>query len=360
MAHEIIEIPESLTFNPAAELYENITHLFQIKTRPEVLTLDFKQVTTIDSAGVAVIEKIKGLASQNHCTLNLENISPEIRPTIDLFTLRIEKPDEEKKESGFFENIGDLSYQSATRINEIVIFLSNVFYWGFASFFKPKLRRKGEVLHQSLLMGVNALPIVGLIAFLIGFILALQAANQLQQFGANIFVVDLVAIAMISEMGPLITAIMVAGRSGSAVAAEIATMVVTEEIDALKVMGIDPNPYLITPKLFAIMITLPLLTIFANVIGILGGLLICVTYLDIGFINFYNEVISVLRYKELFISLFKSVVFAVIIVITGSYFGLNVKGGSEGVGRATTASVVVSIFSVIVADSIIGLIFYFN
>jgi len=360
MAHEIIELPASLTFSNAADWYQTIAHFFVKKDAPQLLTLNFQSLTNIDSAGVAAIKKVKELAAKHNCTVKTDLVQADIRQSIELFSFTAQKAAAPEKQVGFFENLGEQSYLLKNKLFEIVIFLSTIFYWCFAALFKSKLRRKGEVVHQGLLIGVNALPIIGLIAFLIGFILALQFANQLRQFGANIFVADLVAIAMVSEMGPLITAIMVAGRSGSAIAAEIATMVVTEEIDALKVMGIDPNPYLIVPKVFAITVTLPMLTIFANVIGILGGMLIGVVYMDIDIIPFYNEVISVLRYKELFISLLKSLVFAIIIVTTGSYFGLKVKGGAEGVGKATTSSVVFSIFSVIIADSLIGLLFYFE
>jgi phospholipid/cholesterol/gamma-HCH transport system permease protein len=226
--------------------------------------------------------------------------------------------------------------------------------------FKPRLRRKGETIRQSIAIGVNALPIVALIAFLIGFILALQSANQLRQFGANIFVADLVAVAMVGEMGPLMTAILVAGRSGSAIAAEIATMKVTEEIDALKAMGIDFIPYLVIPKLTSILITLPMLTILANFIGILGGAIIGLTYLDLSLVTFFNEVISVLRYKEVATSIIKSVVFAIIIVLTAVQFGIKTKGGPESVGRSTTSSVVASIFLVIFADAMLSLIFYLD
>ena len=225
--------------------------------------------------------------------------------------------------------------------------------------FKPRQRRKGEVIKQSLAIGVNALPIVGLIAFLIGFILALQSANQLRQFGANIYVAHLVTVAMVGEMGPLMTAILIAGRSGSAIAAEIATMKVTEEIDALKAMGIDFIPYLVIPKLSSIIITLPMLTVLANFIGILGGAVIGLTYLDIGLVTFFNEALSALRYKEVATSLIKSFVFAIIIVLTAVHFGMKTKGGPESVGKSATSSVVASIFLVIFADAMLSLMFYF-
>ncbi|HID40100.1 MAG TPA: ABC transporter permease, partial [Calditrichaeota bacterium] len=305
-------------------------------------------------------DRLKKEAKDKQIPINLLNVSKSIEQTLKLFRLKEIPAGTNTEKPLFFEKLGDLGFNLLHSLNNLFYLLSNLAYWSFMAFFKPGLRRKEEVTSQSLKIGADALGIIGLISFLIGFVLALQAAAQLRQYGANIYVADLVALAMISEMGPLITAIMVAGRSGSAIAAEIATMQVSEEIDALTVMGIDPLPYLIVPKIYAITMTLPLLTMFANVLGIFGGMVIGYTYLDIEFLPFFNEVLSVLRYKEVFISLLKSFVFAWIIVITGAYFGLKVKGGAEGVGRVTTASVVFSIFWVIVVDSIIGLLFYFR
>lgn len=352
--------PNHLTFSNAHRTYQALMQVLTGTQAGKPLRIDARELIQIDSAGAVIIRKLQQEAMAKAIDLRLENLSEIIIQTLDLFKIDLKIEEAPKADRNFFEKVGQIGYQAYKIIIEITFLLSNVSYWGFVAFFKPKLRRRGEVINQSILIGVNALPIIGLIAFLIGFILALQSAAQLRQFGANIFVADLVAIAMISEMGPLITAIMVAGRSGSAIAAEIATMKVSEEIDALKVMGIDPIPYLIVPKLFAITITMPLLTTFANLIGIIGGMVIGLLYLDIGIVPFYHEVIYVLRYKEIVIYLLKSVCFAGIIVLTATFFGLRVKGGAEGVGRSTTASVVFSIFLVIVADSIIGLLFYFE
>jgi phospholipid/cholesterol/gamma-HCH transport system permease protein len=199
-----------------------------------------------------------------------------------------------------------------------------------------------------------------LISFLIGFILALQSAAQLRQFGANIFIADLIGIAMLREMGPIMTAIVVAGRSGSAIASEIATMVVTEEVDALKTMSLNPIRYVVVPKFHGITLTMPLLTIFSDFLGILGGFIIGITYLQLSATAFLNELATVVIMKDVLTGLFKSIIFAWIIIIVACYYGLKVTGGSEGVGKATTASVVASIFYVIIADSIMGLIFYFD
>ena len=354
------ELPGKLDFDNAESIYLKLKSIINRDDPPSSILLDFKRVKTINSAGASVINRLEIIAKDRQISIELQNVSDSIAQTLNLFKLKEIALDKETEKPLFFEKLGDIGFNLLHSFNNLILLLSNLFYWSFIAFVKPGLRRKEEVTSQSLKIGADALGIIGLISFLIGFVLALQSAAQLRQYGANIYVADLVALAMISEMGPLITAIMVAGRSGSAIAAEIATMQVSEEIDALKVMGIDPLPYLVVPKIYAITMTLPLLTMFANALGIFGGMVIGYTYLDIEFLPFFNEVLSVLRYKEVFISLLKSIVFAWIIVTTGAYFGFKVKGGAEGVGRVTTASVVFSIFWVIIADSIIGLLFYFK
>ncbi len=354
-----ISLPEQLTHEWLPAFQKEIARYRSKKYHQQTIVLDFQAVKSMDSASAVFLHHLKEQFEKQNRKIEWINVSPAIARTLTLF-----KPVPPAKSplisENVFEKIGTFGYDLFQQFSQSLFLFANIGYWAIVSFFKPKTRRKGEFSNQGVLIGVNALPIVALIAFLIGFILALQSAAQLRQFGANIYVADLIAIAMVSEMGPLITAILVAGRSGSAITAEIATMKVSEEIDALTVMGVDPIPYLIVPKLYALIVTLPLLTVFANVIGILGGAVIGVTYLDISFYPFFKEVFSVLRYKEIITGLVKSLCFSAIILLTASYFGFRVKGGAEGVGRVTTASVVASIFFVIVADSILGLIFYFG
>lgn len=356
---EVLELPAALTFSTCMDVQHAASRWLKSKSdRP--LVFDCNRLETLDSAGALVLHDTERRAHEKQRIVLFENLSSDMQQSLELFRLVGEKVAHEHRDVTFFEYIGNSVFEFFDFLRNSLFLLADVFYWSWVAFFRKKLRRPGEIIHQSILIGVNALPIIGLIAFLIGFILALQSAVQLRQFGANIYVADLVAVAMVSEMGPLITAIMVAGRSGSAIAAELASMVVSEEIDSLRVMGIDPIPYLIVPKLLAILLTLPLLTLFADIIGIFGGMIIGITYLDLDIIPFLNEVVSVLRYKEFLTALVKSISFSVIILLTGTYFGLKVRGGAEGVGKATTASVVFSIFLVIVADSIIGLVFYFG
>lgn len=324
------------------------------------LILDLKHVKRIDSAGVALLDELSERSARKGISLQLRNINPSIREAIAAFSYK-EKPHPSKSEKkSAFEIIGGRAYQLGQKSLESLYLIADTFYYAIRGIFDRRGMRKGEFIKQCILIGMNSFPIVGMVAFLIGFILALQSAAQLRHFGASIYVADLIAISMTREMGPIMTAIVFAGRSGSSIASEIATMVVTEETDALKSMALNPVRYVLIPKLYAITITLPLLTMLSTLIGIIGAWIIGFSYLGIGSESFYNEIVHALVLKDIFTGLIKSIFFAWIILLVGSYYGFHVKGGSEGVGKATTASVVTSIFLVILADSILGLIFYFG
>lgn len=357
MSEQKVELPGYLTLENASSVYNNLIDLVNNKDIDKIL-LDFSKVEKIDSAGVIALNRAAKQADNQDTLVEWNNLTDNLKYTIELFSKDFKITDSSPPKESFVTRIGEDTYNLFMSIKDFILLLADITYFGIIGLVKTKIRRKGEVVRQSVFIGADALPIIALIAFLIGFILALQSANQLRQFGANIYVANLVAISMVTEMGPLITAIMVAGRSGSSIAAEIATMQVTEEIDALKAMGINPVPYLFVPKTLAILMMLPLLTILANLIGIFGGAVIGYISLDLQWNHYFNEVISVLRYKEIYTSIIKSLVFAMLIVLSAVHFGLRVKGGAEGVGKAATSSVVTTIFLVIVADSILGIIFY--
>jgi phospholipid/cholesterol/gamma-HCH transport system permease protein len=218
--------------------------------------------------------------------------------------------------------------------------------------------RMVDVLEAIQQCGWQALPIVSLISLLVGLILAFMGAVQLSMFGAQIYVANLVGIGMTREMGAVMTGVIMAGRTGAAFAANLGTMQVNEEIDALQTMSIDPFAYVITPKLFGILLTIPLLTITADIIGILGGMLIANLSLDLSFLTFFQRALQVADVWNFTNGLIKSVIFGWLIVYIASWYGLQAKRGAEGVGRVTTHSVVTSIFMIIVADSLLSLIFY--
>jgi phospholipid/cholesterol/gamma-HCH transport system permease protein len=259
----------------------------------------------------------------------------------------------------FFGWFGRKLLEFLERLFFIYRLILDSMYWTFAAPVLGKGLRVGSAFDEMVKVGVTAIPIVVLISFSIGLILAMQAAYQLEQFGATIFTADLVAVAQTRELGPLMTAIIVAGRSGSGIAAEIGTMKVGEEIEALQSMGFNPIKFLVVPKLLALAVMVPCLTIISDLIGIAGGTSIAVLSLNLGLTRYLNRTLFALVFKDLITGLIKSLVFAGLIGLTGCYMGFMVEGGAEGVGRRTTQSVVVSIFLIILADAFFTLIFYY-
>jgi phospholipid/cholesterol/gamma-HCH transport system permease protein len=232
-------------------------------------------------------------------------------------------------------------------------------YYTFVGPFQGKPLRLQRAVSQAMDVGVRALPILSLITFFIGLILALQAAYELRQFGAIDAVATAVALSMSRELGPLITAIVVIGRSGSAFAAEIGTMKVNEEIDALETMAISPIRFLVTPKFLAMMIMLPCLTTWANAMGIMGGALFGVAEADFTFARYIRASVDSLVLRDITTGLIKSVMFGITITAVGCFEGLSTGGGAEQVGRSTTRAVVMSIFLVVVVDLIFTALFFF-
>ena len=221
----------------------------------------------------------------------------------------------------------------------------------------PTRFRWRPVLFNIRSAGFDALPIVGLLSFLLGIVVAYQGADQLRQYGANIFVADLVGLSMLREFAPLIAAIIIAGRSGSAYAAQIGTMAVTEEIDAMRTMGIAPLELLVLPKVIALVIALPLLTVFADVLGVFGGMIMASTQLGVSFGEFLDRLVKAVSITSYWVGIGKAPVFAAIISVVGCFQGFRTRGGADSVGTHTTRSVVQSIFLVIVADALLSVVF---
>lgn len=241
--------------------------------------------------------------------------------------------------------------RASTLINETI-------YWLSLGPFKKKGFRWANSVHQMVLIGFEAIPIVSLISLAVGIIMALQAAYQLRRVGALIYVADLVGISITRELGPLLTAIILAGRSGSAFAAEIGSMKVAEEVDALVAMGLNPVKFLVVPKMLGIMIMLPSLVLISDFVGIAGGFLIAVGSLNLGFERYLNQTVNTLVLNDVLTGLIKGLVFALIIGFVGCYEGFSVDGGAEGVGLRTTRSVVTGIFLIILADCFFTVLFY--
>ncbi len=232
-------------------------------------------------------------------------------------------------------------------------------YYTLVAPFQGKPVRFQRAITQAMQVGVRCLPILSLITFFIGLILALQAAYELKKFGAINFVASAVAISMSRELGPLITAVVVIGRSGSSFAAEIGTMKVTEELDALETMAINPIRFLVAPKFIAMVVMLPCLTIWANAMGVLGGSLFGVTKAGFTFSSYINATTDALFLRDIISGLVKSFMFGVTITAVGCQEGLATGAGAEQVGKSTTSAVVISIFLVILVDLVFTALFYF-
>ncbi len=224
------------------------------------------------------------------------------------------------------------------------------------SLIRPRSVRWRALLRIVEMDGVRALPIAGLLTFLVGVVIAYQGAEQLRKFGTNIFIVDLVGISLLREIAPLIVAILIAGRSGSAYAAEIGTMKVTEELDAVRTLGISPMNLLVLPRVIGLVIALPLLTVYADVVGVFGGMLIALGELNVSFVEFVARFEEAVPLRHFLIGLGKAPFFAAIIALVGSYQGFQIRGGVDDVGRHTTISVVQGIFLVIVFDALCSIL----
>ncbi|MBI5641058.1 MAG: ABC transporter permease [Nitrospirae bacterium] len=244
-------------------------------------------------------------------------------------------------------------------IHDAAVIINSTFYWTFVSPFRGKPIRLRASISEMVKAGYNSVPIVAVISLFVGIILALQAAYQLKRVGALIYVANLVGVSITRELGPILTAIIVSGRSGSAFAAEIGSMKAAEEVDALITMGINPVRFLVVPKLIALMIMLPALTVFSDLIGIFGGFMLATTTLEIHPFNYFQQSVQALLVKDVLTGLVKACAFGIVITIVGAYEGFKVEGGAEEVGRRTTASVVASIFLVIVFDLFFTTLFYF-
>jgi phospholipid/cholesterol/gamma-HCH transport system permease protein len=244
-------------------------------------------------------------------------------------------------------------------VGSLTILAGRAAYFTFVAPFQGKPVRLQRSVSQAMEVGVRALPILSLITFFIGLILALQAAYELRRFGAMSYVASAVALSMTRELGPLITAVIVIGRSGSAFAAEIGTMKVTEEIDALETMAISPVGFLVAPKFIAMILMVPCLTIWANFMGILGGSLFGVLQADFTFTRYISASLEALYLRDVGTGLIKSFMFGATITAVGCQEGFNTGGGAEQVGRSTTKAVVVSIFLVILVDLIFTMLFFF-
>ena len=335
------------------------TETIMERISPAGLVTDLSGIKYIDSAGALTLWQIRNKAVSRSIAFRFINMSEETKGIMDLVdpeALTITPLISERKTTGFFEEVGDVTLRLVNDFVSIMIFLGELVSGMAYSLLHPRSVRWSEVLFYMKRAGVDGLPIVGLIGFLLGFVIALMAFQQLRQFGGNTFVASVVAVAMVKEFGPIMTAILVAGRTGSSFAAEIGTMKVNEEVDALITMGLDTTRFLAIPKVLATMLVVPLLTLYSDTLGILGGMVIGTSIAHLTTSAYIEQIPKSIDVIDIVGSLVKSLIFAIIISTVGCQRGFKVRGGAEGVGASTTSAVVAAIFLVIVTDTAFAII----
>jgi phospholipid/cholesterol/gamma-HCH transport system permease protein len=323
--------------------------------RGKTATIDATHVERLDTAGALEILQLAGgadaeikTAEQGHAELFKvvkDNMSVPPAPRHVDFLVHL------------LDEIGHDMVDLGKQIISLWAFMGEIIVVFVEAFVQPKRFRIGAIVRQMFEVWVKALVIVGVLCFLIGVVIAYQGVQQLRQFGAETFTVEAVGIGMFRELGVLLTAIIVAGRSGSAFTAQIGTMQVNQEIDAMRTIGLNPIEWLVLPRILALVLSMPLLAFWGDMTGLLGGAVACTVYLDFTFVQFFDRLRDTVGIWHFYTGMIKSPVFGFIIAAIGCFEGLQVRGSAESVGQLTTRSVVESIFCVIVLDAVFSIIF---
>ena len=325
------------------------------------VAIDLAALEALDTAGAWVLHRTLKQLSSKGIAADFAHARPEHTTLLDqaAHADRRHAPVEPAHPAftALLIRIGEAAYEARDAAAGLLNFFGLLCLTIARSMLKPARIRFVSVVSHIERTGLDAMPIVGLLSFLIGVVIAYQGADQLKRFGAQVFVVNLIGISMLREMGILITAIIVAGRSGSAFTAEIGTMKVNEEVDAMVTLGIDPVEVLVLPRTLALVLTLPLLTFYADIMGLIGGGVMAISTLDITVTQFLKQLQAAVPIQHFWVGMIKSPVFAFVIAMVGCYEGLNVARSAESVGRLTTKSVVESIFLVIVLDALFSIFF---
>lgn len=327
---------------------------------PREIIVNAEPLEGWDSILLVFLVHLRNYCRENGLTLSLVGLPSSLKRMLDQIPegMGVNGEDSPKaKRRPFFQAVGEGTQRQVEGVLNIFEFLGEVVIEGGRAIRRPARFRWGDALWAMQQCGAMGLPIVGLISFLVGMILAFQAAVQLQQFGADIFVADLVGLAVVREMGAMMAAIILAGRTGAAFAAQLGAMKVNEEIDALETMGISSVRFLVLPRILALFLMMPLLTLYANLLGIIGGFFVGVSILDIPISAYWIQTREAIGLGDMATGLIKSVFFGLIIAVAGCLRGFQCPRSSEGVGGAATSAVVTSILFIIIFDALFAVIF---
>lgn len=338
-----------LTVSSYADIFETLEPSLPIEW-------DVSQITHIDSAGIALLQLYYRQFESLGLPSKLIGASDE---QLRLYHLLYPHPHPNEippPKLSIFYRIGAESVEAFREVQNFFSFLGEAFVVLLYSLRKPWLIRYRSISSHIITSGSDALPIIALSAFLIGVVIAYQSVEQLQKFGADILIVDMIGISLTRELAPLITAIVIAGRSGSAFTAQIGAMKMTQEIDAMKTMGFHPHLFLVWPRVIALMIVMPLLIFFADLVGIFGGMVIANLQAHLSYSEFISRLQDALPLKHFLIGIIKGPFFAILIALVGTYRGFQVSSNTESIGHYTTKSVVNAIFLVIACDAIFSIL----
>ncbi len=323
------------------------------------LTVDGEGVTIMDSAGAWLLNDSLKENTSSKLKTQLQRFSEQAEELLVLVASHtVEAADiPTVRHQNTLERIGRAAAQQLSELRDFLTFTGELAFEFARGIFHPQSWRWSELAAVIYRTGFQALPIIALLSFMIGVVISYQMGNQLRNYGANVFIVNLLGLSILREFGPLITAIMVAGRTGSAFTAQLGTMKLNQEIDALNTMGVTPGQLLLLPRLLGLFIALPLLTMWADIFGVLGGVVMANNMLGISPADFLHRFQMEIPLRALLIGLGKAPVFALLIGSIGCFQGMKVAGGADSVGKQTTRSVVLAIFFIIVADAIFSIIF---
>jgi phospholipid/cholesterol/gamma-HCH transport system permease protein len=351
-----IRLAGDLRLRDAATLWSQLRSL-SVKGAARV-HIDLSGVHSADGSAVALLTTYRAELQDQQIQCEFEGASHALEEMIRLYQggAKLRRP-KRRKPQGLLDQIGQSSLGIVIEFQLVVAFFGQMVVGAINAIRAPRTVNWKEVTPTMEKAGADAVPIVMLINFLVGMVIGLQSAGQLKRFGADIFMADLVGISVVREIGPLMTAIVICGRTGAAFAAELGSMKTNEEIDALRTMGFGPMRFLVMPRALALMMIAPLLTLLADISGGMGGLLVGVKSLGLSPIGYFNETQRAVHMHDLVSGLIKSVAFALAIALISCQQGLAAQGGAEGVGRRTTSAVVTTLFSLIMIDAIFTVFF---
>jgi len=353
-----IRIRGSLRFAEAAPLWTELRRLETSASRGQTLNFEMSAVQRIDGGAMALLACVRGELQRRGVKSEFVAADAHVQRIIHLYggdhaVARLKR----RRPLSTLDQLGRATVSILREVQLVLAFFGQMVVSAAGVLRSPRSANWRELPATMERSGADAVPIIILINFLVGLAMAFQAAAQLKQFGANILVADLIGISICRELGPLMTAIVVCGRSGAAFAAELGFMQVNEEIDALRTMGFGPMRYLVLPRALALIIVVPLLALLADVAGVLGGLVVGVTNLDLTARGYLSQTARVVSLWDISSGIVKSVVFAFAVALIACQQGLATSGGAEGVGRRTTSTVVITMFTLILADAVITVFF---